>query len=278
LFGIITEPRTGDGDAPIVICLNYGTAHHIGPSRLWVELAREWATHGVRVLRLDLSGVGDSPVRPGQRAGLSNAPEAFDDMVQVLTDLNSADPHDAVVVGVCSGAYLSIDVAALHGVRGIYALNANLRFEPDDLLAGAGDVNRALPPSRSFIRRVSASGLGDRLKDRLPPLLWHVLDRLHIHPAPTHALERIVDKGVDTFIGYGTDNLLTMLTQRSKYALRRLEQRPNFHLEVVDGMDHLLMLRRHRQRMADALTAHIVPKYASAGPTAPRSPVSTSES
>jgi hypothetical protein len=87
-----------------------------------------------------------------------------------------------------------------------------------------------------------------------------------------------VDKGVDTFIGYGTDNLLTMLTQRSKYALRRLEQRPNFHLEVVDGMDHLLMLRRHRQRMADALTAHIVPKYASAGPTAPRSPVSTSES
>ena len=198
-------------------------------------------------------------------------------MQQVLTELNPADPRDAVVVGLCSGAYLSIDVAALHGLRGIYAMNANLRFEPDDLLAGGDDVHRALPASRSFIRRLSSSGLGDRLKDRLPPLLWHALDRLHIHPAPTHALERIVEQGVDTFIGFGTDNLLTMLTERSKYALRRLEQHPNFHLEVVDGMDHLLMLRRHRQRMADALTAHIVPRYGSSAARVDHTPVSTPE-
>jgi len=261
LFGIMAE-RSDRPVGPTIICLNYGTAHHIGPGRLWIDLARAWAAEGLRVLRLDLSGIGDSPVRPGQRAGLANAPEAFDDVLDVLRDLNAADPHDAVLVGVCSGAYLSIDVAALHGVRGVYAINANLRYEPPDLLASTGDANRALPPSRGSIRRLSASGIGDRVKDNLPPLAWHVLDRAGVHPTPTHAVERLVDQGVDTFLGYGTDNLLTMLVERSKYSLRTLARKPNFHLEIVDGLDHLLMLRRHRARMAEALTANIVTKYA----------------
>jgi pimeloyl-ACP methyl ester carboxylesterase len=217
----------------------------------------------LRVLRLDLSGIGDSPVRPGQQPQLAYQPEAFDDLVEVLEDLNASDPHDAVLVGVCSGAYVSIDVAAVHGVRGICVINANLRFEPSDLLDSTGGTTRALPPSRGLIRRVSASGLGEVARDRMPPLAWHLLDRLHIHPAPTHALERIVGEGTDTWLGFGTDNLLTMLTRRSKYALRGLGRKPNFHLEIVEGMDHLLMLRRHRQQLAEVLTAHLVSRFGS---------------
>ncbi|MEY2422434.1 MAG: hypothetical protein QOI95_2501 [Acidimicrobiaceae bacterium] len=262
LFGILTELDNDDRRGPTIVCLNYGTAHHIGPSRLWVELARAWAARGLRVLRLDLSGIGDSPARPGQPAQRAYQPDAFDDVVDVLTHLNPADSHDGVLIGVCSGAYLSIDVAALHGVRGVYAINANLRFEPSDLLENSVDAKRAAPPSRSVIRRASASGLGAAIKDRIPPLAWHLLDRLHIHPAPTHVLERIAERGIDTFLGYGIDSDLEMLTRRSKYALRGLERRPNFHLEVVDGMDHLLMLRRHRRQLAETLTTHLVAKYA----------------
>jgi hypothetical protein len=78
-------------------------------------------------------------------------------------------------------------------------------------------------------------------------------------------LERIVDQGTHTFLGYGTDNLLAMLMRRGKYALRGLQRKPNFHLEIVDGMDHLLMLRRHRRRLADSLTADLVRTYAKTG-------------
>jgi len=64
LFGILTEPE-GAPLGPTVLLLNAGLIHHIGPARLWVSLARRFAAAGMRCLRFDLSGLGDSPVRPG---------------------------------------------------------------------------------------------------------------------------------------------------------------------------------------------------------------------
>ena len=56
-----------DPSAPTVIFLNVGLIGHHGPGRLWVELARACAAGGgVRCLRVDLSGIGDSPARPGR--------------------------------------------------------------------------------------------------------------------------------------------------------------------------------------------------------------------
>jgi pimeloyl-ACP methyl ester carboxylesterase len=65
LFGILSEPEEGtEASAPTVIFLNAGRIGHCGPARFWVELARSWASEGVRCLRVDLSGLGDSPTRP----------------------------------------------------------------------------------------------------------------------------------------------------------------------------------------------------------------------
>ena len=68
LFGVLSEPENGiEPSAPTVVFLNVGLIGHQGPGRLWVELARACAAAGgVRCLRADLSGIGDSPARPGR--------------------------------------------------------------------------------------------------------------------------------------------------------------------------------------------------------------------
>ena len=68
LFGVLSEPEHGiEPSAPTVVFLNVGVIGHQGPGRLWVEHARAFvAAGGVRCLRADLSGIGDSPARPGR--------------------------------------------------------------------------------------------------------------------------------------------------------------------------------------------------------------------
>ena len=103
LFGVLSEPENGiDPSAPTVVFLNVGLIGHQGPGRLWVELARACAAAGgVRCLRADLSGIGDSPARPG-RAELRRFPadalEDMDDIRRAMTaDGRGAHPHRRVL-------------------------------------------------------------------------------------------------------------------------------------------------------------------------------------
>ena len=56
--GVLTEP---DGAKPtcLLILLNGGASHHVGPSRLYVNLARFLVSKGYAVLRADLPALGD---------------------------------------------------------------------------------------------------------------------------------------------------------------------------------------------------------------------------
>jgi pimeloyl-ACP methyl ester carboxylesterase len=108
MFAMLAQPdraaRAKGG--PAVLMLNPGAVHHIGPNRLWVRLARQWAARGITVLRLDLSGVGDSPARPGATENTVYSEHALQDVAAALdylrTELGAGECH---LVGLCSGAY-----------------------------------------------------------------------------------------------------------------------------------------------------------------------------
>lgn len=112
LFGIVTLPRPGEIRRRGVILLNSGGDHHIGPRRLYVSLAREWAKHGYVVLRMDLSGIGDSAPQPGKPVNDMFPGSAIDD-IKLAVDIMRTRYHvrDVTLAGVCSGASHAIRTA-----------------------------------------------------------------------------------------------------------------------------------------------------------------------
>ncbi len=102
LLGIVTLPEDPRADAPGCLLMNAGVVHRIGPHRLNVKIARALAADGITSIRVDLSGLGDSPPAPGSAH--------FGE--QTLRDLRAAMAHleatqgirRFVVFGLCSGA------------------------------------------------------------------------------------------------------------------------------------------------------------------------------
>ena len=116
LFGVLSEPdpalaRPG---APAVLFSNTGIHHHVGPNRIWVELARALAARGLSALRFDLSGLGDSGARPGQEGERERAILDFRDAMDLVAKRRGASSF--VLVGLCSGAD-AVHAAALADPR-----------------------------------------------------------------------------------------------------------------------------------------------------------------
>jgi pimeloyl-ACP methyl ester carboxylesterase len=109
LVGIVTEPPPGaPPDRPAVVVLNSGIVHRVGANRMTVSLARALAAQGHRVVRFDLSGIGDSPPRSD---ALSPIDAGMADIREVLDTLEgSRGVRQVVLAGLCSGA----DAAVLY--------------------------------------------------------------------------------------------------------------------------------------------------------------------
>lgn len=112
LVGVLSEPeRSTRRDVPAVLLWNVGVNHHVGPSRVWVDLARRLVRAGFVVLRFDLSGLGDSEPRQG---GSSEADRALADIRDAM---DAVTTHTGVrtfaVTGFCSGVDSAHAVACL---------------------------------------------------------------------------------------------------------------------------------------------------------------------
>lgn len=112
LFAVVTEPPQGEARRRGVILLNAGATHHVGPNRMYVTLARQWARRGYVVLRMDLAGLGDSFARSGRPAGEVYPEAAIEDMRIAIDFLRQRfGVSDITLAGLCSGAYHSLSAA-----------------------------------------------------------------------------------------------------------------------------------------------------------------------
>lgn len=113
LFGILTTAVEPSPKRPWVLLVNAGSAYRAGPNRLYVLLARQFASRGFPCLRLDLSGLGDSVCADAKRENDAYPATAFRDIDIALRYLH--DEHGAervVLMGLCSGAYAAFQSAA----------------------------------------------------------------------------------------------------------------------------------------------------------------------
>jgi dienelactone hydrolase len=113
LFGVVTEPPREERRRRAVILLNAGVDQHIGASRLYVSLARRWASRGYVVLRMDFAGIGDSDTRPGAQNDDVFPASALDDIRTAIDYLKDRYAVvDMTLAGLCSGGYHALRAAA----------------------------------------------------------------------------------------------------------------------------------------------------------------------
>jgi alpha-beta hydrolase superfamily lysophospholipase len=263
MAGVLTLPRKLR-HAGVVLMVNNGVARSIGPARAWVEWARIWAALGIATLRLDLSGLGDSGVRPGQDAAGQYPIEAIDDFGDAIEYLRSRGLAPTLAVGLCSGAFLSLDaVAGRVNLAGVVAINSQLFYVPDPP-GSANQSRRAAPPTHPWVQRfLENTRVGRRLARDMPYPVWWVLDRLGLQPSPLRGAAAARAR-TPVLLIYGEDNLgLLRLKQRDSGGLRTWQK--DGGMVIMKGLDHSMFapqIRRQVEARARAFLLEHLPAVA----------------
>ncbi len=113
LFAIGSCPAAGcNPSLPAIVLVNSGSVHHVGPNRVYTQLARTFAALGYFVLRLDLEGLGDSCKADVARENHPYQPGAVDNVYQAMTYLmEQGIANQFIVGGICSGAHTAFHCA-----------------------------------------------------------------------------------------------------------------------------------------------------------------------
>jgi alpha-beta hydrolase superfamily lysophospholipase len=281
LFGIVTAPVASDPqqhNAPPsrgIVLVNSGAVHHVGPNRLYTVLARHLAQQGHVVLRMDISGIGDSPTRAGAVENTVYSPHAVEDVTEAVNFLRQQwHLQDVRASGLCSGAYHSLKTAAAGApVKGVVLINPLtffwkegmsllypeyrvaadiMRYRTNALRLGSwlkvlrGQVN-LWESSQVVLRRLSSSlaaplrnlarAAGLPLKDDLPS-----------------ELRSIVRSGIGLrFVFAARDPGVELLRDQGGAIARKLRDRGVIVVDMIDDADHTFTNRSKRAQLATVL-------------------------
>lgn len=197
-----------------------------GPTRAWVEAARENAGDGLACYRFDKTGGGEAgEVSPGEIAVLYSE-ESRDDATDVLRSLG-LPTRNLLVVGLCSGAWMSAE-SAIRTNAGAALLFGMIQWsrirEPvtkEFLRARGYDLENQVPPKTESTR----SRLKPLARRFLPYRVWEALGRRGITQVPGPLLADLHGAGVRTVVALTPEDDDHFTSQRGDAGLRRLRRR-----------------------------------------------------
>jgi pimeloyl-ACP methyl ester carboxylesterase len=266
LTGILTEPvQPGVACSRLgVLLLNAGILHDVGPSRLYVQLARSLAAEGHLVLRFDFAGVGDSELR---QHGLSFEQSAVLQTQQAMDFLmRTRGLHRFVAGGICSGAVTAARVAlADERIAGLALLNPQSYFSTSSAAIGSLVQERV---QKNYLLRVSMRSRESWLRllrgdvDLRPVvriLATHLLRPVGLRRrergeirALAHCFDAMLSRGVRILQLYaaGDPGLVELALLTRSLPMRRRAD-PNLRPILMSGVDHLFTpLHGQRQVLA----------------------------
>lgn len=248
LFAVETRPSGGSDDLPMVVMHNGSAEHRIGTSRYQVELARRLAARGIRSLRVDRRGTGESGGVTVDEPHLLYSQQWLDDGADVLADL--ALPRQKVgIVGMCVGSWVGL-VSAPDEVAFVAALAVNDHrvrpLEPQAPVTASADEAAPTPALRD---RVVAFA-----KRRFPYRLLLALASRGVVQFAEPNLRRALASGTDVLLMLSPSDADIFRDHRGDRAVRRLQGTPG-RLTVLEHPtgDHALYSPGIRARaMAEA--------------------------
>jgi pimeloyl-ACP methyl ester carboxylesterase len=256
LFAIDTAQVGADPESAVVL-LNNGLARSIGPARAWVEIAETLAHDGLRVIRVDLSGLGDSPLRPGHAENDSYSFAIPDDIGDLLEHLHGEGISRVALLGLCSGAYVGFDAVLQHdGIEALMCINGRYDKPFNDRRRdrphrAAGQTNRLLRPP------LNKTPL-QPFFEKIPTWIWWLLGRLHLVALPTIAIEKGLDRNVQVLLIFGDEEWgLRALRRRGGNRFNEVTKSPLMTLAEVPGLDHSMFDPSGRARVKELVRTYV---------------------
>ncbi len=169
----IVASRASAAPRRALVLLNAGAVRRTGPSRLHVALARQLATRGVLVVRVDLGGLGASPPRDVRGAdNVVYGPDAVREVGAIVRWVRERGATEVAVAGLCSGAYHALRAAiegsaidtviAINPVTFHYTAGMPIDAQPHKVIASTARYRRSLR-SREAWRKLLRGGVDLRL-------------------------------------------------------------------------------------------------------------------
>lgn len=245
LFAVVSQ-RADAIPAEAVVMINNGVSTQVGPGRAWVEWGRALAADGMRVVRADLSGIGESGDQPFDTPVVYPV-TAGRDIRNLVDDVRADGATSVALMGLCSGTLLAFDGlkagADLDAIVGI-----NGRFDmpwtdprPARGLRAAGQSNRlvAIPLHKSPLLPLFA---------RVPRFVWWLLDKLHLHASPSRALHLATRSKARSLLIFGPGEWGLDALRRRTGDFDDLMADEHLDMVEVEGLDHSMFNLRGRSR------------------------------
>jgi pimeloyl-ACP methyl ester carboxylesterase len=287
LFGVLVKPTVRPRtDRPAIVMMNAGTVHRIGPHRLYVGMARELAELGFNVLRVDLSGIGDSPVVKGEE-NLCYPPDYIGDATLAMDELAAKiGAKRFILSGLCSGA----DIAFQLGVRdrrvaGVVMMNPRTfcvhdlalveaykgaRYYQDSffkkekwvkLLSGKVDVVRV---AKMMAPKVKGMALrtAQKVLDRVRPKSGNGTGADTEHADVPACLRLMAERGVDTFLVTTVhDPGVDYVDVHFGKAMKDLSGLSNYRREDLEGTDHTFTSVWSQEHVRTTIRDHLAKRH-----------------
>ena len=250
VFGVLTECLDAPTSPVCAVWVGSGALRHIGPNRMWVEVARRWAARGVTTVRVDLAGIGESEDPTGQpltNANLYSEPR-IEQARAVLDQLAARGLADRFVLcGLCAGAYWTLHVA-VGDERVVGAMMINLyAFTWSEALAAERETSAALRGLRSALwRRVLRLRMSRELMSRSAHRLRPARIRAGMRRPAERAQAAEARRALEAFGARGTQALFLLSQGEALHGqlsrlglLAELDRWPNVRVEALPTRDHV---------------------------------------
>jgi pimeloyl-ACP methyl ester carboxylesterase/O-antigen/teichoic acid export membrane protein len=265
LFAVVSEPlhtRSGPfvlrNKGPLIVMVNGMNEDHWGPSRLWVDLSRKWASEGFRCVRFDPVAQGESGWTAKEtRAQVPGA--HVDDICDVVRALNPENPSDVVLLGLCSGGHQAFEAALELKARGLCAINPQV---------GRAIVSFGFRLHMS--KRSVVSRMGARLRSRFEQYRWIwklVWQFTRIMLPSVYSLrlrKRLVEHGTKMLLIVSPSDVTPFprVPILRSFDQRRLKSSDMCQVNVLTGLDHDFMNIDARGRAVAILDAYVMGQFA----------------
>jgi alpha/beta superfamily hydrolase len=284
LFGIVSRPTGAGRRTTGILLANSGSVARTGPNRLYVTLAREWAALGYTVLRMDLSGIGDSPLHGDGQENHPYPNFASEDLEHGVLALRMCGVDRIVIGGLCSGAHASFHAGLrVAGIDGLMMINPIVFYwKPTDSLDVAAWMNyvetRHYQHSArqwkswarllrgdvdvSYVARIGVTRAQELLRAKQASFLRRFRNETEEPENAARDLERLASAGTDVLLVFSTGEPgLDFLRVNYARELKRLEKHPAFTLHEMTDANHTFTALGARLRAIALMTEHLLARH-----------------